>query len=100
MIEFAGDAALYISRSIGTQVVDRLKQDAEKHLADYQPGDRLHLVTHSWGTVILFDVLFAARWDEQNLPEYDGARKIRNFIFGVEPKLEEGIPLTSIHTMG
>jgi hypothetical protein len=100
LLQFSGDAALYISRSIGTKVVDRLKKDAERGLAGYQEGDRLHLVTHSWGTVILFDALFAARWDESNLPEYDGARRIRKFIFGVEPNPRGGIPLASIHTMG
>lgn len=60
LLQFAGDAALYISRHIGSKVVNKLKTQALDALKNHQPDARLHLVTHSWGTVILFDVLFAA----------------------------------------
>lgn len=100
VLQFAGDAALYISRYIGSKVVNELQRQAVNQLQGYQPGDRLHLVTHSWGTVILFDVLFAARWDAAYLPEYSTARQIREFVFGVRPDQEHGMTLASIHTMG
>jgi hypothetical protein len=100
ILQFAGDAALYISRYVGSQVVQQLAEQSQKMLKGWQPKDRLHLVTHSWGTVILFDVLFAARWDEDKIPGYPYARAIRDFVFGVEPNPEKGIRLSSIHTMG
>lgn len=101
LMQFVGDAALYISRHVGSKVVvaiaDQLKQALP---ANPEPGDRMHLVTHSWGTVILFDVLFAARWDNPDLPAYESVQKIRQGIFGVKPEPRHGIRLSSIHTMG
>src|SRR5260370_20854070 len=64
LLQFTGDAALYISRNTGTVVVNTLRDQLTRGLADYQPEtDRLHLVTHIMGTVILFDLLFSSRWD-------------------------------------
>jgi hypothetical protein len=101
IMQFAGDAALYISRYVGSKVIDRIAQQASQLLLqNYRPGDRLHLVTHSWGTVILFDVLFAARWDQPDIPGHKNAQAIREEIFGLQPNLEAGIGLASIHTMG
>ena len=105
IIGFAGDAALYISRYIGSQVVHRLKTQAvENGLMNPQPDDRLHLVTHSWGTVILFDLLFASRWDDEKVPGHDDVMAIRDAIYGISGKdpnsLHQGIQVASIHTMG
>ncbi len=61
LLQFAGDAALYISRAVGSKVADALKEQALAGLQGYDPKeDRLHIVTHSMGTVILFDILFSA----------------------------------------
>jgi hypothetical protein len=107
LIQFAGDAALYISRYIGSKVVKKLKQGALEAIQNPTPDDRLHLVTHSWGTVILFDVLFAGRWEQivngNNVPGYDDVMAIRDAIFGISgnnPNAKQGIQLASIHTMG
>lgn len=103
LLQFAGDAALYISRHMGSKVVNRLKTDALKGIQNPQPGDRLHLVTHSWGTVILFDVLFAGRWNDPKVPAHDDVMAIRDAIFGISgtnPDPHQGIQLTSIHTLG
>ncbi|MBN3881495.1 MAG: hypothetical protein HWQ44_00510 [Nostoc sp. JL34] len=103
LLQFAGDAALYISRFIGAQVVEQLKKQAVDQLTGFQPDDQLHLVTHSWGTVILFDILFAARWDAVNAPGQNDVMAIRDIIFGVPGGKEDplkGIRLASVHTMG
>ncbi|MGH2412144.1 MAG: hypothetical protein ACRDEA_00255, partial [Microcystaceae cyanobacterium] len=71
LLQFAGDASLYISRLIGSKVAKKLKADALKEIQNPTPDDRLHLVTHSWGTVILFDILFAGRWDNPNVPGHE-----------------------------
>jgi hypothetical protein len=101
IIPFAGDAALYISRYIGSEVVTLLRQQAEDILKNCDPkSDRLHLVAHSWGSVILFDILFAGRWDNPDIPGYTDAQFIRSAIFGIEPQAQTGIRIASIHTLG
>jgi hypothetical protein len=103
LLQFAGDAALYISRHVGYKVVQRLKEDAIQVLQNAQPDDRLHLVTHSWGTVILFDILFATRWDDPKVPGHEDVMHIRDCIFGLSGENDtthQGIQLGSIHTMG
>jgi hypothetical protein len=104
IIQFAGDAVLYISRHIGSRVVNKLKSDTLNAIADFEPGDRLHVITHSWGTVMLFDILFAARWDDPDVPGHQEVMAIRDAIFGVSgigsDTSEQGIELASIHTMG
>ena len=60
-------------------------------------------MTHSLGTIILFDILFSARWDQEGISGHDSVMKIRDAIYGVtgnslNPK--QGIHLGSITTMG
>ncbi len=102
LMDFVGDAALYISRHVGSQVAQRLLQSATEGLQGFKAGDRLHLITHSWGTVILFDILFAARWEDPKLDSQtrDCVASIRKALFGLPPNPEIGISLSSIHTMG
>ncbi|MGB3237251.1 MAG: hypothetical protein WBB29_03075 [Geitlerinemataceae cyanobacterium] len=100
LLQFTGDAALYISRHVGSLAVEQLKEQAFELLEEYQPNDRLHLVTHSWGTVILFDMLFASRWDDPDIPAHQCVQGIRKHLFGVPPGEPDGIRLASIHTMG
>ncbi len=105
ILEFVGDAALYISRYVGAQVAQQLKTQALEGLKDIKSGDRLHLVTHSWGTVILFDILFATRWEDERLDKVDpnvrqSVQNIRSALFGLQPSPQNGVPISSIHTMG
>ncbi|MFM7448273.1 MAG: hypothetical protein ACKO24_06730 [Leptolyngbyaceae cyanobacterium] len=107
VLEFVGDAALYLSRHIGSEVVRKLVNDVLPVLKGTKPGDRLHLVTHSWGTVILFDILFASRWEDASLDATSSTREIRqmvaeirNALFGLGQSKTIGIPLASISTMG
>lgn len=104
LLQFTGDAALYISRYVSTRVVDALLEGARNPETGIGPGpynqDRLHLVTHSWGTVIFFDILFSERWDSKDVGSYQGVKQIRSAIFGLDPSPKEGLRLCSIHTMG
>lgn len=99
ILHFMGDAALYISRSVGSKIVEALNIQIQDGLESASKGDRLHLVTHSWGTFILFDILFAARWNDTTIPGHESAMAIRRCFDGLEPNPEEGIRLASIHTM-
>lgn len=107
VLEFVGDAALYLSRHVGCQIVRRFKDEALGVLEGAAPGDRLHFVTHSLGSVILFDLLFAARWEDPQLDRDDSTKDIRQTVndirrafFGLSPDPSSGLPLASIHTMG
>ncbi len=101
LLQFVGDAGLYISRLIGSMAADQLKEQIFKGLKDYKLGeDRLHLVTHSWGTVILFDILFASRWDDPKISGYQSVKSIRDRLYGIGEDPGQGIRLASIQTMG
>ena len=103
MVRFAGDASLYLSRYVGGKVADIVAKEltAVKNAA---ADDRLHLVTHSLGTVIFFDLLFSARWEEKKgIDGYDSVMAIRDAVYGAKGESsnpKEGIRLGSIFTMG
>ena len=102
LVRFAGDAALYLSRYVGAGVTDRVAEQVAK-LKDCPAEDRLHLVAHSLGTIILFDILFSSRWDQEGISGHDSVMKICDAIYGVtgkEDNLKQGIRLGSITTMG
>lgn len=100
ILQFVGDGGLYISRLIGSMAANQLKEQTFKGLEKYKQDDRLHLVTHSWGTIVLFDILFASRWDNQEIPGYQSVKAIRDKLYGIGDKPKEGIRLASIQTMG
>lgn len=111
ILPFVGDAALYLSRGVSAQIVRQITEQAMREmkftledLKTLSGNDRLHLVTHSWGTVILFDILFAPRWEAQDLEDgiRESVRNIRAGFFGLGTEAEQkfGIPVASIHTMG
>ncbi|WP_199305694.1 hypothetical protein [Pseudanabaena sp. FACHB-2040] len=103
ILEFVGDAALYLSRHVGSQVVRRFQETALGSLQGAAPGDRLHLITHSMGTVIFFDILFASRWEDPRLDEDASTRQIRQIVsqirdalFGLGAHPGAGLPVASI----
>jgi hypothetical protein len=112
ILPFVGDAALYLSRFVSSAIVKQITDQAihqigltlEQLKNPPNSDDRLHLVTHSWGTVVLFDILFATRWEDPDLPEETRQQieNVRRGFFGVGTATEKqyGIPLASIHTMG
>lgn len=113
VIPFVGDAALYLSRHVSVQIIKQMTAQALTQMGlnleeiqqnSIQDGDRLHLVTHSWGTVILFDIMFATRWEDVSLePDIiKFVNNLRSCFFGVgKPEINNlGIPIASIHTMG
>lgn len=110
-LPFVGDAAIYLSRFVSSTIVRQITDQAinqmeisSEEIKNPPEGDRLHLVTHSWGTVVLFDILFASRWENSGVPEETRQliENIRRGFFGVGAGEEKnyGIPLASIHTMG
>ena len=100
LLQFIGDAALYMSRSVGAKVVSTLEEQIREGLKNVQAGDRVHLVAHSFGAIILFDMLFASRWDPQDEPGHESIMRIRELMYGVDPAPQDGFRLASIHTLG
>lgn len=102
LLQFTGDGALYTSRRAGILVVEKLHAQLLKTFGPgpYDPDDCFHLVTHSMGTVILFDILFSTRWEPRYAGGYRGVEEIRELVYGLEPNPENGVRLSSIHTMG
>lgn len=101
ILQSLGDIALYLSRYIGSKVAERLEQQTLAGLEGFDPKeDRLHLVSHSLGTTILFDILFSARWDSPGSPGHGSVETLRNLLFGLGPTPKTGIMLGSITTMG
>lgn len=102
LLRFVGDAALYISRHVGFKAIDKIAAQAFQGIGSTQADGRLHLVTHSWGTVILFDVLFSRRWELDSIPveERELVQRIRNVVFGIGPDPDKGLRLASVYTMG
>jgi hypothetical protein len=105
-LQFAGDTALYLSRSVGGMIADKVKADMVTYMGSLDKlhpdsGDRLHIVAHSLGTIVLFDLLFSTRWgkDGQGIPGWESVQAIREAIYGVEPNWETGIRLGSLTTM-
>jgi hypothetical protein len=95
LLQFVGDAALYISRAVGRKIVDTLLYQLRDGLTDFQSDtDHIHLITHSMGTIILFDLLFSSRWDAQNTDGFQGVEDLRQQFF------RGSTPIRSIHTMG
>jgi hypothetical protein len=104
LFRFFGDAALYLSRYIGGAIADRIWGKVSPIFSDHDPESRLHFVTHSLGTTILFDLLFSTRWDgPPSLPGYASVQHLREKIYGIasdtQPALV-GMPLGSVTTMG
>jgi hypothetical protein len=94
---FVGDAALYLSRTVSIRILKQItaqsieqsglgpEQVRGKLPMEQDDGDRLHVVAHSWGTAILFDILFAKRWEEPGLSDeiVTSVATLRSYFFGV-----------------
>lgn len=101
-VEFIGDIALYASRYVGAQVVARLRSQIESQLQNNfnENEDTIHIIAHSLGCVVLFDLLFSTRWNPPDEPGHDDVLAIRRYIYGVAPQQNSGLRLGSLHTMG
>jgi hypothetical protein len=103
LLQIIGDIALYVNPYVAARIVERLHQAVvklQRREQEQQEQGRLHLVSHSLGTIILFDALFACRWESEDMPGYNCIKELRDAFCGAGTKPEEGIQVASIHTMG
>ena len=103
LLQIIGDIALYVNPYVAARIVKRLRQAVlklQEWEQEQQEQGRLHLVSHSLGTIILFDALFASRWESEDMPGYNCITELRDAFCGAGTRPEEGIQVASIHTMG
>lgn len=97
LLPFLGDLANYTSRHAGLRVIRSICEVFSSHLSKIETDMPIYLVTHSLGTVILFDLLFAERWNDN---EFTEVRDLRRALCGVKPHKKEGARVAGIYTMG
>ncbi len=93
--EFFGDVLTYFHTAKGLDIRDSIADQLYKFLKHHPVDQELHLVTHSLGTVILWDVLFSDRFESD-----DPAYTIRSLILSNSESDNSQPLLKSITTMG
>ncbi|MGB5593896.1 MAG: hypothetical protein WBM62_07685 [Crocosphaera sp.] len=88
---FIGDTFSYLSSETGIKIRKKLANQLRDFVNDHPTEKELHIVAHSLGTVILWDVLFGDRF-----PPSDPVHTIRSLI----GKKYGKISLSGVTTMG
>jgi hypothetical protein len=97
--DFVGDVMTYLNEERGHKIRQKLADQLCDLINKFPDEKNLHIVSHSLGTVILFDMLFSERFDTK-----DPAFRFRSLIKGlahpssIEPSRK--VYLRSITTMG
>jgi hypothetical protein len=96
LFEFFGDAFTYLNSERGSKIRELLAHQLEDFINQNPRETELHIVSHSLGTVILWDILFSDKFKTD-----DAAFKIRAMIEGLGNSHESRkVSLSSITTMG
>ncbi len=96
LFEFFGDAFTYLNSERGKKIRELLAAQLEDFIKQNPRESELHIVSHSLGTVILWDILFSDKFNPD-----DAAFKIRAMIEGLGGSNEgRKVYLSSITTMG
>ncbi|OUL33438.1 hypothetical protein BV372_16435 [Nostoc sp. T09] len=86
--DFVGDAFTYLNLERGAKIREAIAGHLEDFIVNHPEEKDFHIVAHSMGTVILWDILFSDKFQPG-----DAAYKIRSLIL-------EKVNLKSITTMG
>jgi hypothetical protein len=93
--QFVGDFLAYLNPQRGTAIRKIIAQDLDNLLRHNPEETEIHIIAHSLGSVILWDVLFSERFSPQ-----DSAFEIRAMINGLNQPNAAHLSLKSITTMG
>ncbi|MBD2001376.1 hypothetical protein H6G00_33085 [Leptolyngbya sp. FACHB-541] len=94
--EFVGDMFTYLNPKRGVEIRKAIAQQLLAFIKDHPEETELHIVSHSLGTVILWDILFSEKFHPK-----DPAFYIRSVINGLEgDRSARKLQLKSITTMG
>lgn len=61
--DFFGDALTYFNNEKGIKVRQIIAQQLSEYIEEYSQGEDLHIIAHSLGSVILWDILFSERFN-------------------------------------
>ncbi|WP_413172461.1 hypothetical protein [Anabaena azotica] len=86
--DFVGDAFTYLNHEKGAKIRKSITEHLEDFIKNHSQETELHIIAHSMGTVILWDMLFSDKFEPS-----DAALKFRSLI-------NERVKLKSITTMG
>ncbi|MBD2203407.1 hypothetical protein H6G33_18425 [Calothrix sp. FACHB-1219] len=86
--DFVGDAFTYLNAERGAKIRESIFGHLEDFILAHPEEPEIHIIAHSMGTVILWDLLFSDKFSSN-----DAAFKIRSLIL-------EKVNLKSITTMG
>ncbi|MBD2199653.1 MULTISPECIES: hypothetical protein [Calothrix] len=86
--DFVGDAFTYLNTERGAKIRESIFGNLEDFILAHPEEQEIHIIAHSMGTVILWDILFSDKFSSN-----DAAFKIRSLIL-------EKVNLKSITTMG
>lgn len=96
LFEFFGDAFTYLNSERGAKIREHIAEQLEDFIIQNPRESELHIITHSLGSVILWDILFS-----DNFRPDDPAFKIREMIEGLGSSNEgRNVYLSSLTTMG
>lgn len=94
--EFAGDMFTYMNEKQGREVRQLIADQLLKFVESHPEEEEIHIIAHSLGTVILWDILFSDKFKSD-----DPAHVIRSIISKQEVSENTGkMSLSSITTMG
>jgi hypothetical protein len=94
--QFFGDILTYFNTDRGEDIRDTIADQLYKFIKNHPEENELHIVTHSLGSVILWDALFSDRFASD-----DPAHVIRSLISPSKSLLDDKkLCLRSITTMG
>lgn len=96
LFEFFGDAFTYMNSERGSKIRELIAHQLEDFIQRNPEESELHIISHSLGTVILWDILFSDKFQHD-----DAAFKIRGMIEGLgSSHANRKVYLGSITTMG
>ncbi|MEY3063515.1 MAG: hypothetical protein RLZZ532_307 [Cyanobacteriota bacterium] len=97
--QFLGDFFTYMNSDKGREIRKLIAQQLYNFIKQNPNDSELHIVAHSLGTVILWDVLFSDRFSAKD-PALSIRAMIRELENQTEVKLKHQVNLSSITLMG
>lgn len=93
--EFAGDMFTYMNEKQGREVRQLICDQLLKFVENHPEEEEIHIIAHSLGTVILWDILFSDKFEDR-----DPAHVIRGVLSKQRGDESGRVSLSSITTMG
>ena len=97
--QFMGDFFTYMNSDNGQEIRNIISQQLHNFIKQNPNDSEIHIVAHSLGTVILWDILFSDRFSAKD-PALSIRAMIRELENQTEVKLKHQVNLSSITLMG